>query len=171
MIRFLAVVSVLSCFLVAAFGEKAFSQSVEAALPKGGLVIEDGWAPPSLDGAKVGVAFAKLVNTSGEPITITAMQTDVADTVELHDHVMDDKGKMAMRRVEKVVVPANGELILKSGGLHFMLIGMKKVIKDGETFSIRFTPKGGKALSATFAVSQVRLIEALKSRKQSAHEH
>ena len=166
MIRLLAVISVLSCFLVAAFGEKAFSEEV-----KGGLVIEDAWAPPSLDGAKVGVAFAKLVNTSSTDIEITAMQSDVAKTVELHDHVMDEHGKMAMRRVPKVVVPANSELILKSGGLHFMLIGMQQVIKDGDAFQIRFTPKGGKAQSANFTVSQVRLIEALKSRKHSAHEH
>lgn len=166
MIRFLAILSVLSCFLVAAFGEEAFSQE-----SKGSLVIEDGWAPPSLDGAKVGVAFAKLVNTSAADIEITALRSDVADTVELHTHVMDDAGRMGMRKVEKIIVPANNELIMKSGGLHLMLIGMKKVLKDGEAFTIHFTPKGGKAQSAEFTVSQVRLIEALKSRKQGHGHH
>lgn len=169
MIRFLAVLSVLSCFLVAAFGEKAFSQ--EAETPKGGLVIEDGWAPPSLDGAKVGVAFAKLVNTSNADIQITAISSDVANTVELHDHVMDASGKMGMRKVEKIIVPANNELIMKSGSLHLMLIGSKKALRDGETFTISFTPKGGKAQRAEFKVSQVRLIEALKSRKQGHGHH
>lgn len=167
MIRALALLSVLSCFLVAAFGEKAFSQQSAA----GGLVIEDGWAPPSLDGAKVGVAYARLVNTGDRAIEITAMQTDVAQTVELHDHVKGEDGRLAMRRVPKVVVPANNEMILKSGGLHLMLIGMQKELTDGATFTIRFTPKGGKPQTATFTVSHARLIEALKSRKQGHGHH
>lgn len=165
MIRALAVLCVLSVFFVAAFGEKAFSHEAHEA-----LMAHDAWAPPSLDGANVGVAFTMLMNHSDAPIEITALSSPVANTVELHDHVSEG-GKVKMRRVEKIVIPAQGSLDMKPGGLHLMLIGLKEQIKDGSTITVDITAKGAAAQKVSFTVSQARLIEALKSRSNSAHEH
>jgi len=165
MTRALAILCVLSVFFVAAFGEKAFSAETHTA-----LMAHDAWAPPSLDGANVGVAFTMLMNHSDVPIEITALSSPVAKTVELHDHVSEG-GKVKMRRVEKIVIPAQGTLNMKPGGLHLMLIGLTQPLKDDSTITIDITAKGSAVQKVSFTVSQARLIEALKSRSNSAHEH
>jgi copper(I)-binding protein len=164
MMRTLAILSVLSCFLVAAFGEKAFSQSAER------IVVTDPWAPPSLDGASVGTAFVTLTNSDNTPITLETLTSDIAETVELHDHVMDN-GRMMMRRVEPMVIPAKGSIAMKPGGLHLMLIGLKRPLKDAETLTVTATPKNTAPFTISFPVSQARLIAALKSRSNSGHAH
>ena len=163
MMRALAVLSVLSCFLVAAFGEKAFSSEHS-------FMAHDAWAPPSLDGATVATGFSTLMNHSDHAIEIASLSSEIAATVELHDHVMED-GKMRMRRVSPIVIAAQESIVMKPGGYHLMLIDLKQPLKDGEKFTVQIGLKDGQTTSVDFVVSQARLLEALKSRTHSAHEH
>ncbi|MBN8543883.1 MAG: copper chaperone PCu(A)C [Alphaproteobacteria bacterium] len=163
MMRLLAL-SIVSIFFVAAFGERAFSKDSDT------FMAHDAWAPPSLDGASVGTAFATLHNPTDTAIEVKSFASDVAKTVELHDHVMEN-GMMKMRRVDPVVIPAKGQIVMKPGSYHVMLIGLKRPLLDGETVSVTITPQKGAAQTITFPVSQARLLEALKSRNSSKHAH
>lgn len=163
MIRLLAL-SIVCMFLAAAFGERAFSKDAQS------LVSDDAWAPPSLDGASVGTAFVTLRNPTDTAITLTNLASDVAQTVELHDHTMEN-GVMQMRRVESMVIPANSAITMKPGSYHLMLIGLKRPLHDGEVIDIMITPQKGDTMNVNFPVSQARLLEALKSRNSSEHEH
>lgn len=164
MIRLVAILSVLSCFLVAAFGDEAFSTEQQR------LAVEDAWAPPSLDGASVGTAFVTIANHGDKDLTIHSLSSPVATTVELHTHVMEN-GKMQMRRVEPMEIPAHGTLSMKPGGLHLMLIGLRRPITDSETITVTLKLTDGYSQSIAFPVSQARLLEALKSRSNHMHAH
>ncbi|MFZ4124885.1 MAG: copper chaperone PCu(A)C [Rickettsiales bacterium] len=161
MMRLLAF-SIVSIFFVAAFGDRAFSKEAEQ------FMAHDAWAPPSLDGASVGTAFTTLHNPTDTPIEIKGLSSDIATTVELHNHVMED-GHMMMRRVDPVVIRAKGEMVMKPGSYHLMLIGLKRPLVDGETIYVTISPKEGAPQRIAFPVSQARLLEALKSRSTSRH--
>ena len=76
-------------------------------------------------GQTVSAAFLQLENKSAENRYVINATSPVSKVVELHSHVHEN-GMMKMRQVEKIDIPANGETILKPGGLHIMLIDLER---------------------------------------------
>ena len=87
-------------------------------------------------------AFLALTNTSGEAHALVAAESDAADALELHSHTMED-GMMKMRRIERIDVPAAGTLSLEPGGLHLMLIGLKRQLAPGQEIKLFLTFEDG----------------------------
>lgn len=86
-------------------------------------------------GQKVSAAFMGLKNGSDTGHALVAAESPVAMMVELHEHTMQD-GMMAMREVEKIDLPAGASVSLQPGGLHVMLMGLKRQLKPGEQIEI-----------------------------------
>jgi len=109
--------------------------SVSAADVKvGNLSIDDVWARTGQPG-QVSAAFMEIKN-KGAADKIVSAHCDCAKATELHDMKMAD-GKMLMMQVPAMDVPANGELKLKPGGYHIMLIGLNRPLVAGETLPIK----------------------------------
>lgn len=109
--------------------------SVAAADVKvGNLSIDDVWARTGQPG-QVSAAFMDVKN-KGAADKIVSAHCDCAKATELHDMKMAD-GKMLMMQVPAMDVPANGELKLKPGGYHIMLIGLNRPLVAGETLPIK----------------------------------
>lgn len=80
-------------------------------------------------------AYMLLRNSGDIPDKLLRAESDVAEAVELHMSEM--KGEvMTMRPLEYVEVPANGEAELKPGGMHMMLIGLKRDLKPGDVITL-----------------------------------
>lgn len=90
-------------------------------------------APPN---AKATGAFMVLRNGADRDATLVGAASSAAKIVELHNHV-NDGGVMRMREVKEIVVPARGEVALKPGSFHVMLIDMKAPLKEGEEVAIQ----------------------------------
>lgn len=111
--------------------------SVYAADAKvGNLSIDDVWARSGQPG-QVSAAFMEIKN-KGVADKIVSAHCDCAKATELHTMTMAD-GKMIMAQVPTMEVPANGELKLKPGGYHIMLIGLNRPLVSGETLPIKVT--------------------------------
>ncbi len=113
-----------------------FSLSVHAA----GVSVEGAYARPSLGAARNSAAYMTLKNDADAPDRLIRAESDVAAQVSLHTHLMkkvDGKVIMQMRPVRDMPIPAHGETKLHPGGLHIMLIGVKKPLKPGDSFSLR----------------------------------
>lgn len=87
-------------------------------------------------------AYMTIRNT-GSADRLLGVKCDVAQSVELHTVEMKDN-VMQMRPVEAIDVPANGQVELKPGGYHVMLIGIKRELKTDEmiTVKLRFEKAG-----------------------------
>ena len=85
-------------------------------------------APPT---AKVTGAFMTLKNAGDKEVRVVSATSQVANVTELHNH-FNDGGVMRMRQVKEIIVPAKGEVALKPGSYHVMLIDMKSPLKDGD---------------------------------------
>ena len=48
----------------------------------------------------------------------------------------DAAGKMVMKQVENIDVPAAGSVELKPGSFHVMMFGLSRELKVGETFPL-----------------------------------
>ena len=82
-----------------------------------------------------GAVFMKLANRGGDADKLVGAESDVATTVELHRSTMTD-GVMKMSPVPDIPIPANGEVVLKPGDYHIMLLGLKRDLNVGDEFDV-----------------------------------
>ncbi len=98
--------------------------------------ISDTWMRPNGEGMNTAV-FAKIKNNSDKPDTLYAVESGLAKVVEIHESYEKD-GKMKMRKIDFLVIPAKKTVEMKPGGLHIMLIKLKQDIKKGEKHELSF---------------------------------
>ncbi|MCM8750264.1 copper chaperone PCu(A)C [Thermomicrobiaceae bacterium CFH 74404] len=107
--------------------------------------ILDPWARPSAQAGEMSTSAVYLVirNQGQETDRLLHAESDVAETVELHRTTMDG-GMMKMEPVQAIEVPAGSDVELKPGGLHIMLIGLKRDLEVGDrvTVTLRFERAG-----------------------------
>lgn len=118
------------------------------------IEVEDAYArevPPSVMNS---AAFMEIENSSDKDIALVGATSDVSKIVELHTHEMKD-GMMQMFKVDKIVVPANGEVALKPGGYHVMFIGLKRALKSGENVEVELMFDNGEKVQITAPVKKV----------------
>ncbi|HBQ35219.1 MAG TPA: copper-binding protein [Rhodobacteraceae bacterium] len=101
------------------------------------IVIEDAYARSSMKMAKTGAAFMVIKNTGTVDDRMISATSDASKRVELHTHVektVDGQTFMKMGIMEGgFPVPANGETVLKRGGMHVMFMGLTGPFVHGET--------------------------------------
>ncbi|MEU7941192.1 copper chaperone PCu(A)C [Microbispora bryophytorum] len=109
------------------------------------LSISDPWVKTARSG--MSAAFATLVNTTDEAVTVVAASTPVSSSVELHE-VVGDGGSTTMRRKQGgFVIPAGGRHVLQPGGDHIMLMGVRTAVEPGVEVPFMLTLKGGRTVS------------------------
>jgi len=108
----------------------------------GALEIENPWVRPST--GPNGAIYLEIDNKGNAPDRLVAASTTAANKAELHTHIMD--GNVArMRPVDGIEVTPGSATVLRPGGLHIMLLGLKAPLKEGDTVALTLTfEKAGK---------------------------
>lgn len=96
--------------------------------------IESPWARATPPGAKVGAVYLQITGACGADALVGAEST-AAGRVEIHNMFRED-GKMRMRAIPQLAVPANEQVTLQPGGLHIMLLDIKQPLKEGEKVDV-----------------------------------
>lgn len=119
----------------AAAAPAAKPASTTAGATAGALAVTGGWTRATPAGARVAGAYVQVNNATARADVLLGGRFDVADKVEVHDMTMTD-GVMRMRKLDPGLdVPAGGKVELRPGGLHLMLMGLKRQLKQGEVIS------------------------------------
>jgi periplasmic copper chaperone A len=111
--------------------------------------VSGAWSRPATD---TGVVYLSIRNDSAQPDRLVRAASPVARTVELHETVersmasmpimgkpmrsMGPNSMSMMKSVPTIRIPANGTVVLKPGGYHIMLIGLKHPLAAGQTFPV-----------------------------------
>lgn len=88
-------------------------------------------------------AYMTITNQGGQSDRLVSAKSDIAQAVEIHiSEMVNDI--MTMHQVEGVDLPAGGQVELKPGSLHIMLIGIKDDLNagDGVTLTLGFEKSG-----------------------------
>lgn len=101
-------------------------------------------------GGMTGV-FAKITNKTQKTITLVGGTSSFAPMVEVHQVV---KGVMSHKDGGIKIAPGKSA-ILEPGGLHVMLMGLKKAILPGTKVDLRLTFKGAKPVSLKLTAKAV----------------
>lgn len=118
--------------------EKSFKENIS---------IISAMAKPSLSGRNNSAAYISLKNDNESDVVIVGSlatsgpkenASSIANRVEMHIIVTDEKGMAKMVPVNRLVIPAKSELIMKPGGIHIMLLDLKKPLQNGDKFYVSF---------------------------------
>jgi periplasmic copper chaperone A len=119
---------------------------------KTSIVVEDPYARATPAGAMSGVVYMTLDNKTNAADRLIRASSNVAAQVQIHEMSMVN-GVMQMRQlVDGLPVPAGESVVLKPGGYHVMLIGLKKQLAAGETLPLTLTFEKAGNISVTVPI-------------------
>jgi len=99
-------------------------------LARAEVSVEHAWVrmpPPVADTA---AAYMTLRNGGDRDVVIAGISSDASETAGIHS--MRKQGAMIrMSAANGMTIPAHGSVKLEPGGMHLMLIGLKRVLKPG----------------------------------------
>ena len=133
------------CASVLAF---SISGSVIAA-EASGITVHDGFIrlpPPGSPAA----AYFTLKNAGAARALVDADCTCAVMTM-IHESIEQD-GMAKMRHVDSAVLPGGGELVLKPGGLHVMMMRLKAPLKAGDDIPLTLHFADGDTLTVRLPV-------------------
>jgi periplasmic copper chaperone A len=128
-----------------------FSMQIMADSSK--VEFSGGWIKQLPPVVPMRAGYVKITNSSDEDATITAMQSDAFETVELHETTMKD-GMMQMVQQDSFVIPAKGSTDLKPGGKHIMLINPLNPLTIGDKVDLMVTFSDSKTQKIQLEVKQ-----------------
>ena len=89
----------------------------------------------------MGAAFMHIANAAKEADTLVSVTGPAAKAIEVHE-MREDGGMMKMQPLKDgLEIPAEGEVELKPGGYHIMMIGLTEDLTEGTTIELTLTFK------------------------------
>lgn len=138
---------IILALCVIVFGLPAMAAPVE--FKTASLTISDPFSRAT--NGENGAVFLKMENSTDTPIKLVKATGDVAKVIELHTHIQEGD-VFRMREVDSMEIPAEGAIKLKPGGLHIMLLGLEKSLRQGGKFPLTLTFDNGETLDITVPI-------------------
>ena len=114
--------------------------------------IQDAWVRGMVAPQRATGAFMKITSPQGGKLV--AVSSPVARVAEVHEMVMQGD-VMAMRAIESLDLPAGKAVVLKPGGHHLMLMGLKQQLKAGDAVPLTLVIEGRDGRRETLEVTAV----------------
>lgn len=137
----------------------AASGSVAQSPAKPSIVVDKIWARATPGHAQTGAAYLSVTNNGAAPDWLVGASSPVAEKAELHESKIEN-GVMQMRPKGPVTLKPGETLMLKPGGNHIMLMGLKQPLKEGDSFPLTLTFEKAGALQVTAKVMKAGAMSA-----------
>jgi copper(I)-binding protein len=129
--------------LAAAFSAVAVAASAHD-YSLGDLKIDHPWARATPGAITTGAAYLSVTAQGQTPDRLVGAETPRAAKTELHTMMLDGD-IMRMRQVSAIEINPGEPTLLKPGGLHIMLIGLKAPLREKDSFPMTLSfEKAGK---------------------------
>ena len=120
------------------------------------LSISRAWSPEAPPVVKVLAAYALIENKSANDITIVSIQSPDFNKVEIH-RIESENGMMSMVKQAQMTIPAGKVISLQPGEIHIMLIGPRKIFRDGDTLQLNLELDNGQQQTVSVPVRKHNL--------------
>ncbi|CAK0769396.1 periplasmic copper chaperone A [uncultured Gammaproteobacteria bacterium] len=172
LLKLAAVIAVLLPFGAVAGDHNEHTQAPSQQAPSqaGNIRIDQPWVRETPKGAQAGAAYMALSNTGAAPDRLLGGSSPMADKVELHTHI-DDNGVMRMRKIDAVEIAPGEPSVLRPGGMHIMLIGLKGQIKQGTPVPLTLRFERGGEVTISMPVAGPGAMEPPHGHDDQEHKH
>jgi periplasmic copper chaperone A len=118
----------------------------------GSIQITQPWARATPKGATSGAAYLTVTNSGTTAQRLNCLSSDAAAQCQIHEMTMDG-GVMKMRPLQGGLEVKPGETVmLKPGGFHVMLVGLKEPLQPGKTLEATFQADSGGSVQVEFPI-------------------
>lgn len=97
-------------------------------------------------------AFASVTNNTDHVVTIVGGTSAIASKVEVHEVVMVDGSMKMQAKQGGIEIEPGATVTLEPGGLHIMLMGLKKAVLEGDEVSMTIDFDGAEDMKVTWPV-------------------
>jgi periplasmic copper chaperone A len=139
---------------VAAMGAVWVGSAAAHKYRTGNLEIVHPWSRAMPMGAKVGAGYVLIKNNGADADRLIAVTSEICVKAELHMSVVKDNVASMHALPDGVVIPAQATAEFDPGGMHIMLFGLRKPLKEGEFFKGTFTFEKAGKIEVRFAVEE-----------------
>jgi len=117
------------------------------------LSVKDAWMRPGNAGGNSAVYFI-VENTSDREDVLQSAWGDIAEAYEQHETTVSSDGMASMHHQMSIAIPAGEQVVFEPGGLHVMVINLKRELIDGETILLRLKFKNAGEIELAVPVKQ-----------------
>lgn len=114
------------------------------------LRVRDAWSRP-MPAGMTGAVYLIIENNTPQQERLVGADTPAAARVELHQTVIENQ-IASMKFVPGLDIPAYSQLVIETGGYHFMLNDLRQDLIAGETFPLTLHFASGKFLTVEVMV-------------------
>lgn len=114
---------------------------VQAAEGTDDLVLDSAWVRAMPPGRPMTAAYLRVRNLSDAPISVSSVSSS-RGSASMHESREVD-GRMQMREVPELMVPARGTANLEPGGLHIMVMALEATPVEGESLTLCLATTSG----------------------------
>ena len=122
----------VACVLALVCARLTLAQTYQA----GPITVDHVWARPTVGVVKYSSVYMKLSNTGDEADRLVSVKTVDADDTMLHETRTEDGVAKMVHLENGIEVPPHGSVQLKPLGMHVMLMGVRRALKDGDTIPL-----------------------------------
>ncbi|CAM3757403.1 copper chaperone PCu(A)C [Parendozoicomonas haliclonae] len=130
-----------------------FCSTLSLAAPVGDIIVTEPRIRAMPPGSMNTAAYLSIKNVSTSDVKLVKATSPISDNVQLHDNIKKD-GKMSMVHQMSVNIPAGKKVKFKPGGLHIMIMGLKKHPIVGESVPLTLTFSNGKEITVNAVVKK-----------------
>lgn len=142
-LRFWLLLALVGMLALAGCGPRAAGKAGE-------VEIRGPWIRPAAAGGST-AAYMQIKNGANQPDRLVSAEFAPAGMVELMDTtIVDDR--MQMVTISEIEIPAGGQVELKPGGLHVMLMNLKEDLVEGQTAALTLTFEQGGSVTLELPV-------------------
>ena len=135
----------------------------------GNLTIKDQWVRVT---ANTVTAAYMVITNSGEADTLIKASSPISPNVQLHEVVSDGSTSKMQPKEGGFPVPANGEVTLRPGAYHVMMLDLKEPITEGQVISITLTfEKAGEVTISAPAKPHTGMMEGAGQGQGQGQSH
>lgn len=121
------------------------------------VTVKDAWVRAPAPGQKVAAAYMELEGRTHS--VLTGVASAAAARAELHSTSMEE-GVMRMRPVARLALPAGSTVKLAPGGLHIMLVDLRRPLRPGDKVPLTLTVERAEAASRSIFTVEAVVREA-----------
>ncbi|MGO4891900.1 copper chaperone PCu(A)C [Flavobacterium sp. W21_SRS_FM6] len=89
--------------------------------------------------------YFQIENTGDEPQILVGAGSDIARSVEIHEHIMTAE-TMKMVHLTELVIPAKETIQFTPGGYHLMIFGLINPLVEGQSVKLYLQTQAGEKI-------------------------
>ena len=128
---------------------------------------EDAWVRSVPPGAAVAAAYGRLVHRGAEPVTITAVTSNLGASAQMHD-VIADGDQRRMVAIDATPLAPGAALVFSPGGRHIKLMEFEQAPAEGDEIELCAVTRDNTTICT---MAPVRRDAPGSSHHDSGHHH